>query len=163
MPYTEVLAPPQPRDASREPVDEYEAVTADDEPELSVSAAVARYLSLKADATASDVLQRGVELLSLGPQTRALALKAFSRARAIEGAEAEALYWTAVAHAEDGEPDEAMRCLNESLRFAELAVALGMLYELQEEAGLQYEAASTLERLRQIVEIEPDELLESDE
>src|SRR5579885_1021053 len=142
------------RDSRHEPKDEYEAVTSEDETELSISAAAARYLRLREDATAEELLQSGIELLSLGGDTRGLAFDAFRRAKAIKGAEAEALYRTAEAHIEDGEAAKAMRALEESLKFGELAVALGRLYELQDAAGFSEQAAATMERLSLIVELE---------
>lgn len=149
--------PPQPRDARHEPVDVFEAVTSDDETELSVEAAVRRYQALGRGAGAAELLTCGVELLSLGRDTRDLALEAFRRARGIEGAEAEALYWTAEAHIAAGEAEAATSCLEESLGFAELAVALARLYELQIGAGKEEEAARTMERLTAVAgELPPE-------
>jgi predicted Zn-dependent protease len=141
------------RDARDEQGDVYEPVTAEREPPaLSIESAVGRYRALPANAPAGDVLNCGIELLSLGVETRELAIEAFTRARRLPGAESEACYWLGEAYIEAEQYGLAIHMLQESARAGETALALGRLLQLQTQEGLTAEAEATLTRLKRFAE-----------
>jgi|SRR5215207_7749098 len=147
------------RDRRDEARDEFEPVRAGPvETELSTAGAVARYKALQKGGTAVELLNCGVELLALGPDTHKLAVEAFTRASRFEGAEAEAFYWLGEAHAEAGQPTKAIHYLTESLRHdGARRLTLESLYRMQESEGMRDAARVTAERLSRIADETPTE------
>jgi tetratricopeptide (TPR) repeat protein len=131
--------------------DEFEPVAAESvETELSTAGAVARYNRLKNGATAHELIECGVELLSLGSETERLAVEAFRRASRIEGAQAAGLFWLGETHAGAGRAREAIGHYEESVSFCESIAALRRLLALQISEGLDDAAQATRLKLEAI-------------
>lgn len=124
------------RDRRDEGGDDFEAARAEPvEFELSVAGAVARYKALQRGGTATELLNCGVELLALGPDTHKMAVEAFGRAARFEGAEAEGLFWLGEAHADAGRAERAIHYYRESLRHETRPLTQERLREVQEGGG----------------------------
>ncbi len=139
------------RDRRDDVRDEFEPSRAEPvEEELSIAGAVARYRMLQRGGTPEALIECGVELLSLGQETRKLAVEAFTRASRFEDTQAEAYYWLGASHAEDGKARTAMHFFAESVKAGASLPALEGLLALQLAEGLTEEAAATRTMIEQL-------------
>ncbi|HEY0174255.1 MAG TPA: hypothetical protein VGB98_24780 [Pyrinomonadaceae bacterium] len=146
------------RDRRDDVRDEFEPSRAEPvEEELSVAGAVARYRKLQRGGTPEALIECGVELLSLGQDTRKLAVEAFTRASRFEGVQAAAYFWLGEAHAADGKRRLALHFYGESVKAGASLLALERLLALQLEEGLTVEAEATADRIKQLPAAESDE------